>query len=201
MNWLNCLIQDDSEKVLSVAEQVEEAALGFYSAGGLFFVVGVVGGVLLLAAAVLGILYMLTVIAPGVTERCSGTLRERNMASFLAGLPILAAMIVVLTALKANPGLAFISVTLFVTLLLVGWAGASEDLGRRLFWVSGREGTRATHLASGWLVFVFAASFPVIGWFLILPYVSASGLGSMVMSFFRRPAPPATTTRGVEILD
>jgi hypothetical protein len=67
---------------------------------------------------------------------------------------------------------------------------AAEDIGRRLFWACGKEGSRASHLASGWLVFAFGACFPVLGWFVILPYVSLSGLGSVVMGMLpsRKPA-------------
>ena len=64
----------------------------------------------------------------------------------------------------------------------------SVDIGRRLLWASGREGTRATHLAAGWLVFVFGASFPILGWCLILPYVTLSGIGSLAVGLFRSPA-------------
>ena len=61
---------------------------------------------------------------------------------------------------------------------------ASRSRGRRLFWACGKEGSRASHLASGWLVFSFGDLFPVLGWFVILPYVSLSGLGSVVVGAF-----------------
>ncbi len=67
-------------------------------------------------------------------------------------------------------------------LVLVGWTAAAEDIGRRAFGVSGREGTRATHLASGWLIFAFASVFPFLGWFVIFPYVTLSGVGSIFVS-------------------
>ena len=55
-----------------------------------------------------------------------------------------------------------------------------------------RRLARASHLASGWLVFAFGALFPVLGWFVILPWVSLSGLGSVLVGMLparRAPEP------------
>jgi hypothetical protein len=81
----------------------------------------------------------------------------------------------------------------FGVLLILALAAAAEDIGRRLYWACGKEGSRASHLASGWLVFAFGACFPVLGWFVILPYVSLSGLGSVLVGMLppRRAASEA----------
>ena len=83
-----------------------------------------------------------------------------------------------------------INALIFGVVLILAFAAAAEDIGRRLFWACGKEGSRASHLASGWLVFAFGACFPVLGWFVILPYVSLSALGSVVMGMLpsRKPA-------------
>jgi hypothetical protein len=129
----------------------------------------------------LGILYMTMVVAPNATQRFSVALRERNVASFFAGVPILGFFGVTTAILQKAQILVAINLLVFGVIAILAYASAAEDIGRRLFWACGKEGSRASHLASGWLVFAFASCFPVIGWFVILPYVTLSGLGSVVV--------------------
>ena len=140
--------------------------------------------------SLLGILCMTLVVAPNATQRISGALRERNIASFFAGLPVLGLFGVVTAIVHKSQLLVAVNGLAFGVVLILAFAAAAEDIGRRLYWACGKEGSRASHLASGWLVFAFGASFPVLGWFLILPYVSLSGLGSVVMGMLpsRKPA-------------
>ena len=63
--------------------------------------------------------------------------------------------------------------------------------------VSSKGPPGAAHLASGWLVFAFGACFPVLGWFVILPYVTLSGLGSVVVGAFPARA-SATPVKDIE---
>ena len=86
---------------------------------------------------------------------------------------------------KAIPALALILIPSYALLLLLGWTSAGEDLGRRLAWISGREGTRATQLASGWITLIMAAAVPVIGWIAFI-YVTFAGMGSIVMARFTK---------------
>lgn len=129
----------------------------------------------------LGILFMTMVVAPNATQRFSVALRERNVASFLAGIPIVGFFGATTAILQKAQILVAINLLVFGVILILAYAAAAEDIGRRLFWACGKEGSRASHLASGWLVFAFGACFPVLGWFVILPYVSLSGLGSVVV--------------------
>jgi len=150
------------------------------------FIVGTAGIV-----SLLGILYMTMVVAPNATQRISGALRERNIASFFAGIPVLGLFGLTTVIVHKSQALVAVNGLVFGVVLILAFAAAAEDIGRRLYWACGKEGSRASHLASGWLVFAFGASFPVLGWFLILPYVSLSGLGSVVMGMLpgRKPAP------------
>lgn len=143
------------------------------------------------AAALLGLLTMTMVVAPGITSRCTAALRERNFLSFLAGALLLAVFLVVGHVGQKFPPIGLAAASGFTVLLLLGLSAAAEDLGRRLAWVSGREGTRASHLVRGWLIFAASACVPVIGWFIVLPYVALSGLGSVLVATFSRgePAP------------
>lgn len=170
----------------SLAPDSREA---FYSAGALAF------GYLGLTAffvSLLGILYMTLVVAPNLTQRFTGALRQRNIRSFLVGLPVAGLGLgagAVLT--HAAPAIGAAWGLGFLVLLVLGYAAAAEDIGRRLYWACGKEGSRAAHLAAGWLVFMFGSLFPILGWFLIFPYVSLSGLGSIVVgAFTSRSAAP-----------
>jgi hypothetical protein len=146
---------------------------GFLAAS---FIVGAAGIV-----SLLGILYMTMVVAPNATQRLSGALRERNVLSFFAGIPVLGLFGATTAIFHRSQLLEAVNFLTFGVVLILAFAAAAEDIGRRLFWACGKEGSRASHLASGWLVFAFGACFPVLGWFVILPYVSLSGLGSVIV--------------------
>ena len=157
-----------------------DARQAFLGMGFAFFALGVA---VLLILSLLGILFLTLAIAPGATQRFSTALRERNLLSFFAGIPVLAAFGLGGALLQSHPAPSFLLLIVFGIVLLLAFAAAAEDIGRRLFWATGKEGSRAAHLAAGWIVFAFGALFPVVGWFLVLPYVSLSGLGSLVVSF------------------
>jgi len=165
----------------------EQVQVFFHSMGGLAasFIVGATGIV-----SLLGILFMTLVVAPNATQRISVALRERNITSFFAGIPVLGLFGLTTAIVHKHQLLLAINALVFGVVLILAFAAAAEDIGRRLFWACGKEGSRASHLASGWLVFAFGACFPVLGWFVILPYVSLSGLGSVVVGMLpgRKPA-------------
>lgn len=151
------------------------------------FVVGAAGVV-----SLLGILYMTMVVAPNATQRLSGALRERNILSFFAGIPVVGFFAATGAITHKSGPLSALNGIAFSVILILAFAAAAEDIGRRLYWACGKEGSRASHLASGWLVFAFGALFPVLGWFVILPWVSLSGLGSVLVGMLpaRRNAEP-----------
>ena len=161
-----------------------------------FFAMGALASTFAVGAALivslLGIFYMTIVIAPNATQKCSTALREHNVKSFFAGLGITVGALALLAVTASAPPLSVLLITLFNTLLIPALAASSEDIGRRLYWACGKEGTRAAHLASGWLVFAFGSLFPVIGWFVIFPYAALSGVGSLAVgAFSSRKAPAA----------
>jgi hypothetical protein len=173
----------------SVGDPKLEAA--FLSVGALASAFAVLAA---LSVSLLGILYMTVAIAPNATQKFSGALREHNIKSFFAGLGTTLVMLLLLAVTHHAHGLTLLLLTVFGAALIPALAAGAEDIGRRLFWASGKEGSRASHLAGGWLVFAFGSIFPVIGWFVIFPYVTISGLGSLVvgpLSSGRPPAAPA----------
>lgn len=139
-----------------------------------------------LIVSLLGILYMTLVVAPNATQRFAGALRERNLRSFLAGVPVAGVYGVAAAVVHKSPALFSIVGLAFGVSLVLAYAAAAEDIGRRLYWACGKEGSRASHLGAGWLVFAFGSLFPVIGWFVIFPYVSLSGLGSIPLGALAR---------------
>ena len=148
--------------------------------------------------SLLGILFMAIVAAPNATQRFSGALRERNLVSLLRGIPVLGLFAVGGAITHRAQGPALMTILIFAVCMILAFAAAAEDVGRRLFWACGREGSRATHLASGWLVLAFGSLFPVIGWFLIFPYVSISALGSVVVGSFSRKGAATPAAGDVE---
>ncbi len=177
------------------ADGREQLEHGFYFFGMIAFAAI---GTLVVNALLLGVLYMTHVVAPNATTRFSTALRERNVLSFFAGIPVFG-LFAVLGALFQNaPGLLFVSSTAFSVLLVLALAAGSEDIGRRLYWACGKEGSRASHLAAGWLIFAFGSLVPVIGWFLIFPYVTLSGLGSLAVSLLGSKPAPGPASKDVE---
>jgi hypothetical protein len=177
------------------ASNSRDAQTFFYSMGGLAasFIVGAAG-----IASLLGILYMTLVVAPNATQRISGALRERNVVSFFAGIPIFGFFGLTTAIVHKSQPLVAVNFLIFGVILILALAAAAEDIGRRLFWACGKEGSRASHLAGGWLVFAFSACIPVLGWFVILPYVTLSSLGSVVVGMLPPKKAAATEVKDIE---
>lgn len=174
-------------------QQVHDTAVFF------FWAAGALVSTVTLVTALLGLLTLTMVVAPGVTARSTGALREHNFVSFFAGAATFAVFgILAIIGSKVHV-LGFAAVSGFTVLALVGLAAASEDVGRRLTWICGREGSRARHLAVGWLVIAAAGCVPVIGWFIVLPYAILSGLGSITVGAFSRGSAPAASREPVDL--
>ncbi|MBI2901741.1 MAG: hypothetical protein HYY17_16270 [Planctomycetes bacterium] len=165
-----------------------KAQEGFYGAGAFFFLLA---SAALAAAAVGGVLAMTLVVTPSVTQRCAEALRARSLLCFVAGLPFVGLFVVFAAVGKKLPAVGALGVLALAVFAFVGLAAASEDVGRRLFWACGREGSRAAHLLAGWTLFFLSACVPFVGWFVILPYVLLSGLGSILVGAFRSEPAPA----------
>ena len=162
------------------------ADLPFHQIGAAFFLAGFA---LMAGAFLLGFLVLLQSCAPDLIGRAHSVLRERPLASFATGIAVTAGLL--LTAVlgrKFPPAFAF-AAGAFAVLAILGLAVTAENLGRRIAWISGREASRLSNLALGWLVFFGAACIPYAGWLLVLPWGVLCGLGSLVLASGRRPAP------------
>lgn len=162
-------------------QELQEAALWFFGIAGWAVVLVV------LATMVLGLMFFVLIVAPEASRRCGQTLARRNLASFAMGLPITALAILGVGILGhvAAP-LGALGAAGLGLIVAFGATAACEDLGRRLFYACGREGNRATRLLVGWPLLFVASLVPIVGWFLILPYVVAGGVGSIALTAFSR---------------
>jgi uncharacterized protein YacL len=70
-------------------------------------------------------------------------------------------------------------------LSLLGAPGLFSCIGDRIAALRGHETSSLRRSVSGTLVSVFAALFPIVGWFLILPLLVASAFGAGARSLFR----------------
>jgi hypothetical protein len=71
---------------------------------------------------------------------------------------------------------------LLALMLTFGLSGVVNELGARLF--PEREAWRQTVWGS--VALTFACALPFVGWFLLLPYVSLTGFGAVILGFFQR---------------
>jgi hypothetical protein len=86
------------------------------------------------------------------------------------------------------PALLFVAV--LAVGLTIGLAGVAQLVGQRI--VSGRSDLQ--HTLFGTLALGFACLTPLVGWFILLPYVGMLGLGALVIGFFYRERPAPDTT-------
>lgn len=156
--------------------------LAFHQTGSAFFW----AGFLLITAAgsgalLLGLLVLLQSSAPGLIGRATGVLRHRPLISTGLGAGLTVGLVGLASVGRSFPPAAAFSVSVFAALTLFGLAAASENLGRRIAWISGREGSRSSHLVFGWLALFAAACVPYVGWFLVAPWAITSGIGSLIL--------------------
>jgi hypothetical protein len=137
-------------------------------------------------ALLLGLLVLLQSSAPDLIGRAAGALRERPFVSLGVGAGMIAGFVGLAALGKAVPAAGLFAVASFAGLGLFGLAAQAENLGRRIAWISGREGSRVSNLAIGWMVLFSAACVPYVGWFLVLPWGLAGGLGSLAQAMVRR---------------
>jgi hypothetical protein len=71
---------------------------------------------------------------------------------------------------------------LLTAILSLGIAGMLQVLGERIF--PDLSGLRRS--ISSTAISAFACALPVMGWFLLLPYIALTGFGAVILGFFQR---------------
>jgi hypothetical protein len=165
--------------------------LAFHQTGSAFFWMGF----LLVTAAgsgalLLGLLVLLQSSAPDLLGRAAAAVRERPIVSLGLGVGMTAGLVALAILGRGVPPAGAFAAAAFATLALFGLVATAENLGRRIAWISGREGSRGSNLVIGWLVLFSASCVPYIGWFLILPWSVTSGIGALAQAVFKRNSPP-----------
>ena len=76
---------------------------------------------------------------------------------------------------------AFALTALLMAILSLGIAGMLQVLGERIF--PNLNGSRRS--VSSTAIAAFACALPVVGWFLLLPYIALTGFGAVILGFFQ----------------
>jgi hypothetical protein len=169
------------------------AQFGFHLAG---FILAVT---LALYACGLALHLLVTFLAPGITQRGADSLQDRGFRALLAGVAVDVVLVLLGVAASRVHPLAALALPLAALLVLGGVAVVAQDMGRRLFGLSGRSGSRLGRLSAGWAFCLLASAIPWLGWFAIGPVLLTMGMGGFVLALFSRAgetkpaaaAPPA----------
>ena len=76
----------------------------------------------------------------------------------------------------------FALTAILTAILSLGIAGMLQILGERIF--PDLSGLRRS--VSSTVISAFACALPVVGWFLLLPYIALTGFGAVILGFFQR---------------
>jgi hypothetical protein len=138
---------------------------------------------------------------PALVERCRASYGTRPVAATFLGLAILLPAIAIATVVtKALPHpvvtIPVIGATLVLALLcLIGSAGLALRIGAGM--TSPVDATQPwRRLLRGGMVLGLAFVMPFLGWFVLLPWSLASGLGALVLS--RRALAPVRQPAAIE---
>ena len=136
---------------------------------------------------ILALLILATILCPRFTERVSDELKMRHLKCFLLGL-VNVVFLIILVAVSRGILVIIVGPVLFI-LIILGWVGIADDLGRRMLRLINKEGNRLTRITFGWLVLFFSSIVPVVGWFIIFPYLTLSGCGAFVIALVGKKKP------------
>lgn len=148
---------------------------------------------LLSAASLTGLFLALAALFPAVVRRSVEAMDDapgRAVALGLANGLFLAVVGLGLTSLSQGSGLDLLQIpaiaflSLFLITLCFGLAAVVQLVGERLF--PGAGPVRQRIWAS--LVLALGTLTPFVGWFGLLPYVAALGIGGFLLGWLRRPA-------------
>ncbi len=146
-----------------------------------YIVVFTLAGVLLSLPA---LLVALNLLLPKVTTNTAARLAKTPGRSFLLGIPVMAAFLIWIAVASQVPfgpvrATAFIAAIIGMGLGTVGAAGIARLLGERLKPISGKPST-LTSLVRGAVIYELACLFPIVGWFLFIPFASIMVVGAAV---------------------
>lgn len=137
-----------------------------------------------------GLLVALNLLLPTVTKRVQTRLTNSPGRCFWFGVPVTAAFLLFI-AITANipvgpvQAMAWIAAFVGMGVGSIGGAGLSRLLADRLAALS-TPSSELTHLVRGAVVYELACLTPVVGWFLFIPLMGITLMGSAVLSLVSR---------------
>ncbi|MBI3272496.1 MAG: hypothetical protein HYZ53_26125 [Planctomycetes bacterium] len=176
-----------AETATDPALRVAEALHGLAAAAGgaVFFVAAL--------ASMLALVALVAATAPATTSRIAAEFRASQAKCFLLGL--VNALFLLFLLVLTRGKLAFVVVPLLALLLLLGTTAVSDELGQRVLALTRSDLSRLGRLLLGASVFYLASLFPVVGWFVVFPYLALTGCGACIAWLFsQRPPEPGAAS-------
>lgn len=136
-------------------------------------------------AASMALLLLVAAVLPNLSERATLRFGRRHGICLMAGLGVGVLALLSVAVAKPLPLLSVAGLGLLTPLFVLGFGAAGEALGRRIFFLAGREGSRPLHLLVGWPCLVLAACIPGLGWAIGI-YAATAGMGSAVVALFSK---------------
>jgi hypothetical protein len=162
-----------------------------------------------LYACMLALQLLVIFLAPGITQRGAERVQSSPYRSLLVGVAAGLVLTLLGAACQRVGPLVVIFLPAHFLLTVGGVVVISHDIGRRVFELSGRSGSRFGRVSAGWAVCMLASSIPYLGWLVIGPLLLLMGAGGFVLAFFTRsggakaepavvplPDPPAAPAGG-----
>lgn len=127
---------------------------------------------------------------PNAVDRCMQTYRTRPIWSIILGVGVgvpgtAFGLLVLQSGSPVGQFIGFSFLFLLTTLAILGAAGLARLIGQRLN--SPQDAQQPwKRVYRGSIVLAITFLFPLVGWFLVLPFTFLSGLGAVLISFATR---------------
>ncbi len=123
----------------------------------------------------------------GTSDRATARLNRGGCIPFFAGLAaILACGIPAAVLVSIGSFAQAIGSIVFLTLLFFGFMGlavVARLVGQRLVAMYEAEGSPLVQTIAGSIILSFSIAFPLLGWFIILPFSLVTGFGAVLLVF------------------
>ena len=153
-------------------------------------VFAIFGTIVMMGIAFPGMLITWWLLFPNMIERSRWRVAQTPWACFwlgIAGTFILSIPITILLALPFGPAKFFGAVGIFIALAFasLGAAGIAAQMGNHLSGLSRSELTEAGAFVRGAVAFELSAAFPVLGWFIVIPFGIIISMGAATFAILR----------------
>lgn len=148
-------------------------------------VTGTLSMLVLLILMLTAISVYLSTFWPRWMPRIADAQKQHPIKCFFLGLINLAFLLIVTAAVgESKPGLAVLPGMALILAALVGQASKGLYVGQRVLAASGYRPTTAWGFVAGIPVVILLGVIPFLGWFVLIPAFTASGLGGAMLGYF-----------------